>query len=76
MTTVYFIAPGTRVSVSHNGCEFKPHKPRKQLQFSGPVSTSETDMVFVEGIWQVRVDRADVIVSHQSGAVGWNEFGV
>jgi hypothetical protein len=29
MTTVYFIAPGTRASVSRDGVEFKPHKLRK-----------------------------------------------
>jgi hypothetical protein len=31
MTTAYFIAPGTLVSVSRNGSEFKPHTLRRQL---------------------------------------------
>ena len=76
MTTVYVIAAGTRVAKSRGGGEFKPHKLRKQLQFSGPTETTESTMTFAEGGWQVRVDRAKVIVSHQNGGVAWNEFGV
>jgi len=76
VTTIYVLAPGTRVAISRGGGEFKPHKLRKQLQFGGPTETTETTMTFAEGGWQVRVDRAHVIVSHQQGAVGWNEFGV
>jgi len=76
VTTVYVLAPGTRVAISRGGGEFKPHKLRKQLQFSEPTETAETTMTFAEGGWQVRVDRAKVIVSHQQGGVGWNEFGV
>jgi hypothetical protein len=75
MSTVYLLAPGLRVEVSRDGVDFRPHKLRPQLQFPGPVETTETQMVFVEGERRVRANRADVIVSHQYGGYGWNEFG-
>jgi len=74
--TVYLIAPGTRVAISRNGGDFKPHKLRKQLQFSGPTITTDSEMIFAEGGWQVRVDRTEVIVSRFGGGYAENQFGV
>lgn len=32
-------------------------------------------LIFIQSERRIRVDRTDVIVSHQVGSVGWNEFG-
>jgi hypothetical protein len=74
VTTVYLLAPGTRVSVSRNGGEFKPHMLRRQLQFSKPLLTTDADVIFAKGSWRVLVDRSQVIISRYNGQGGWNQF--
>ena len=76
MTTVYFIAPGTRVSVSRNGSDFRPHTLRRQLQFSKALLLTDEDAIFAKGGWRVLVDRSLVVVSRYNGQGGWNQFGV
>lgn len=75
VTTVYVIPAGTRVEASRDGSDFKPHTVRRQLQFTKPLLIAEGDIIFAKGDWRVQVDRTDVIVSHQEGSLGWNEFG-
>ena len=76
MTTVYLIAPGTRVSVSEDGVEYRDAKLKPQLQFDKPVEITDTHCVFADGRWRIRVDRAEVIVSRYDGQGGTNQFGV
>jgi hypothetical protein len=75
LTSVYLIAPGTRVAVSHNGSDFKPHKLRDQLQFDKPILITDLDMIFARDDWRIRVDRANVIVSRFGGGYAENQFG-
>jgi hypothetical protein len=75
MTTAYLVAPGTRVAVSRNGSEFKPHKLRDQLQFDMPILITDLDMIFARDDWRIRVDRTKVIVSSYHGQGGQNQSG-
>jgi len=77
VTTVYLLAPGTRVAVSRNGAEFSPPRTLKvQLQFNEPTESTDTTMTFKDGPWRLRVDRSQVIVSQFNGQGGKNHFGV
>jgi len=45
------------------------------LQFKEPTFTTDGEMIFVKGNWRVLVERAKVVVSHQDGQSGWNQWG-
>jgi hypothetical protein len=49
MSTVYVILPGTRVAISRDGSDFKPHTTRQPLQFAGPTVTTDGEMIFRMG---------------------------
>ena len=70
MTKVYFLAPGTRVSVSRDGGDFKAHTLRRQLQFSKPLLTTDSDVISAKGSWRVMVDRSQVNISRFNGQGG------
>jgi hypothetical protein len=75
MTTVYVVLPGTKVSISASGGDFKPQLLRGQLQFPGPAETTDTDMVFAAGKRRIRVARVDVVISRYNGQYAENQFG-
>jgi hypothetical protein len=73
--TVYLIPPGIRVEISQERSDFRQQSLRRQLQFPGSSKSTATHMAFVDGNRQVRVDRADVIISRYDGQGGKNQFG-
>jgi hypothetical protein len=75
MATWYCVLPGTIVSVSRDGSDFKPHTTRRMLQFTQPTMTTDGEMIFTKGRWRVLVERTKVVVSHHDGQSGWNQWG-
>jgi hypothetical protein len=75
MGTWYCVLPGTVVSVSRDGSDFKPHTTRSMLQFKEPTGTTDGEMIFAKGNWRVLVERAKVVVSTHHGQQGWNQWG-
>jgi hypothetical protein len=75
MTTWYLMVPGTAVSVSRSDANFRPHTTKRMLQFKEPAVTTDGEMIFRKGGWRVLVERAKVVVSHQQGTYGWNQWG-
>jgi len=75
MATWYLILPDTRVAISRDGADFKPHVTKQQLNFTGPTVTTDDEMIFVEGSRRILVDRTSVVISRYDGAYGTVQWG-
>lgn len=75
MATWYLILAGTPVAVSRDGSDFRPQTLRRQLQFPGPVVTTDEQMIFEDGGRQVLVDRTSVVISRYDGSYGTVQWG-
>jgi hypothetical protein len=75
MATLYLIQPGTRVSVSQDGVNWKDRTLKAQLTFDAPVETTATHLIFADGQWRIRVSRGDVALVKSEGAGGTIRWG-
>jgi hypothetical protein len=73
--TAYLIPISTHGTIAAPGNQPKPLVARRQIRFAAPPELTEDGATFNFGKYRLTVPRAAVIVSHNEGSQGWNEFG-
>ena len=66
--------PGLRCQVSYNGGPFTDYVTQQVISFAAPEMERDDGCLFGRGRWLLSTPRTGVVISHDGGGYGWNEW--